>query len=64
MENIDMNFIAELENSIGNYYNLAKEMKPENLQSLIKFNDIDLESYFAEKGTLEIDLKQLLLDTE
>lgn len=55
-----MTIIAEIENTIGNYYNLSKNLKPENCESLVCFNDIDLEAYLAENGSLDIDLKKLL----
>ena len=49
-----MTIIAEIENTIGNYYNLSKNLKPENCESLVCFNDIDLEAYLAENGSLDM----------
>ena len=60
MENLDFNTVLDIENTIGNYYNLAKEIKPNNFEKLISFNDIDLETYLAETGSLDIDFKKLL----
>jgi hypothetical protein len=60
LENFDFNAIGEYENTIGNYYNFCKNKKPENLDDLIKFNELDLSKYLAENGNLDIDFNKLL----
>lgn len=57
---MDDQYLNQMEKTISEYYNFAENTKPTDFNNLNKFNDIDLESYLAEKGDLNFDFSKLL----
>ena len=49
-----------MEKTISEFYNFTKEAKVTDYNDLVKFNDIDLESYLAENGDINFDFSKLL----
>lgn len=60
IENLDEENLIQIEKKISDFYEYTKEAKAVNSNDLIRFNDIDLESYFSEKGDLDFDFNKLL----
>lgn len=50
---------------MNNYYNLSNNVNVKNIDKLMKFADIEIESLLEENNTNDVDLSQLLdLDIE
>lgn len=62
IDNLDEENLMQMEKTITEYYNFTKDSKPTDFNNLVKFNDVDLESYLAENGDINFDFSKLLED--
>jgi hypothetical protein len=61
LENLDESKIIEMENFVGQFYDLVKSSQVNNIPKLNQFvNEIDIENILSEHESLNVDLKQLL----
>lgn len=61
LENLDESKIIDMENFVGQFYDLVKSSSVNNIPKLNHFvNEIDIENILSEHESLNVDLHQLL----
>lgn len=60
LEKIENNKLTASQDLVNNYYNLANNVNIKNIDKLMKFADIEIESLLEENNTNDVDLSQLL----
>lgn len=60
LEKIEHNKLTASQDLVNNYYNLSNNVNVKNIDKLMKFADIEIESLLEENNTNDVDLSQLL----